>query len=238
MKFHLRTVAVRITLSMFAIFQASDFKAVAQNNEADSPCLVVSATKMNVLYRGVKNPVSIQIPGMPDYIEVIPSVSNGTITPSREGNGIYLVEVIGGSAATVNVNVNIDGEIRLIGQYMFRVKDVPRAIATIAGKEGGLISASRLAAAPTVIPKIENFDFELFFKVTKFDLVYQVGADLIAKNVVGSKIPPDAIAQIKRLKKGARVYIENVKAIMLNENNRPASGVTPRNLSPISLKIQ
>ena len=60
---------------------------------------------------------------------------------------------------------------------------------------------------------MENFDFELFFKVTKFDLVYQVGTDLITKPVAGNKIPPDAINQIKRLKKGSRVYIENIKVI-------------------------
>ena len=84
---------------------------------------------------------------------------------------------------------------------------------------------------------MQNFDFELFFQVTKFDLVYQVGTDLITTNVVGSRIPPDALSQIERLRKGSRIYIENISAVMLDENNRPAAGVTPKKLSPVSLKL-
>lgn len=199
--------------------------------------VVVSPTKMNVLYRGVKNPISISVPGVaPELVK--PSLQGGTLRPdSKAGKGNYIAEVKGSGTAKVVVSAEIDGKQRKMGEFEFRVKDVPPPIATIAGVEGGLVSANRLAAAPTVIPKMKNFDFELFYKVTKFDLVYQVGTDLITKPVTGSAIPGDAIAQIKRLKKGSRVYIENIKAVMLDENNRPASGVTPVSLSTLSLKI-
>ena len=156
----------------------------------------------------------------------------------RDGVGHYIAEVKGGSKAKVIVSAEVDGKQRKMGEFEFRVKDVPAPVATIAGTKGGLVSANRLAAAPTVIPKMENFDFELFFKVTKFDLVFQVGTDLITKQVTGSKIPAGDLNQIKRLKKGSRVYIENIKAVMLDENNRPATGVTPKDLSPVSLKIR
>lgn len=200
--------------------------------------VVVSPTKMNVLYRGVKNPISVSVPGVaPELVK--PSLQGGTLKPdSKAGKGNYIAEVKGGAKAKVIVSAEVDGKQRKMGEFEFRVKDVPPPVATIAGTKGGLISPNRLAAAPTVIPKMENFDFELFFKVTKFDLVYQVGTDLITKPVNGSKIPADAVAQIKRLKKGSRVYIENIKAVMLDENNRPAPGVTPKSLSPVSLKMR
>ncbi len=199
--------------------------------------VVVSPTKMNVLYRGVKNPVSISVPGVaPELVK--PSLQGGTLRPdAKAGKGNYIAEVKGGSTAKVIVSAEVDGKQRKMGEFEFRVKDVPPPTATIAGTEGGLVSANRLAAAPTVIPKMKNFDFELFYKTTKFDLVYQVGTDLITKPVTGSKIPDDAVAQIKRLKKGSRVYIENIKAVMLDENNRPAPGVTPVSLATLSLKI-
>ncbi len=200
--------------------------------------VVVSPTKMNVLYRGVKNPISISVPGVaPELVK--PSLAGGTLSAdSKAGKGNYIAKVKGGSKATVNVSAEIDGKMRTMGKFEFRVKDVPNPVATIAGKEEGLVSAARLAAAPTVIPKMKNFDFELFFKVTKFDLVYQVGTDLITKQVSGSRIPADAINQIKRLKKGSRIYIENIKAVMLDDNKRPATGVTPKSLSPVSLKLR
>jgi gliding motility-associated protein GldM len=199
--------------------------------------VVVSPTKMNVLYRGVKNPVAISVPGVaPD--DVVATIDGGTLRPdAKAGKGNYIAEVAGGTAAKVRVSAKMDGKTRPMGDFEFRVKDVPAPIGTIAGVTEGLVSANRLAAAPTVIPKMENFDFELFFKVTKFDLVYQVGTDLITKNVAGSSIPPDALDQIKRLKKGSRVYIENIDAIMLDENNQPAKGVAPKRLGPVSLKI-
>lgn len=199
--------------------------------------VVVSPTKMNVLYRGVKNPISISVPGIaPELVK--PSMTNGSLRPdAKEGKGNYIAEVKGGNEAIVKVSAEVNGKQRPMGDFKFRVKEVPPPVATIAGMEEGLVSANRLAAAPTVIPKMKNFDFELFFKVTKFDLVYQVGTDLITKPVTGSRIPADAINQIKRLRKGSRIYIENIKAVMLDENNRPADGVTPKKLSPISLKL-
>lgn len=200
--------------------------------------VVVSPTKMNVLYRGVKNPVSISVPGVaPELVK--PSLTGGgTLRPdAKEGKGNYIAEVKGGSEAIVKVSAEVNGKLRPMGDFKFRVKDVPPPVATIAGVEEGLVSANRLKAAPTVIPKMKNFDFELFFQVTKFDLVYQVGTDLITKPVTGSRIPADALGQIARLRKGSRIYIENIKAVMLDENNRPAPGVTPKKLSPVSLKL-
>jgi hypothetical protein len=100
-----------------------------------------------------------------------------------------------------------------------------------------LVSANRLAAAPMIVPKMKNFDFEVFFKVIRFDLVYQVGTDLITKPVNGNRVPADALNQIKRLRKGSRVYIENIEAVMLDRNNQINQLIAPVKLSPVSLKI-
>jgi gliding motility-associated protein GldM len=200
--------------------------------------VVVSPTKMNVLYRGVKNPISVSVPGVAPE-NVLATLEGGKLSPdSKLGKGNFIAEVAGGTSAKVKVSAKVDGKTRPMGDFEFRVKEVPNPVGLIAGVKEGLISANRLAASPNVIPKMENFDFELFFKTTKFDLVFQVGTDLITKNVTGSSIPPDALEQIKRLKKGSRVFIENISAVMLDENNQPAAGVTPKKLLPISLKIE
>ncbi|MCB9185116.1 MAG: hypothetical protein H6601_00045 [Flavobacteriales bacterium] len=201
--------------------------------------VVVSPTKMNVLYRGVKNPLSISVPGVAPELVKAQITGGGSLRPdNKEGKGNYIAEIKGGETeAVVKVSAEIDGKSRPMGDFKFRVKNVPAPTPTIAGVEEGLISANRLAAAPTVIPKLKDFDFELFYKVTKFDIVFQVGADLITTPVNGSTIPPNVVDQIKRLKKGSRVYIENTKAVMLDETNRPAPGVTPVPLAPMSLKI-
>jgi len=152
--------------------QLSTIITVAQVIDADSPCISFTATKMNILYRGVKNPVNIYIPGMPDDVDLVPTISGGSIYPDAKAEkGNYIVEVKGGSTGTINVYVDVQEDRRALGQFIFRVKDVPAAIATIAGVEEGLVSATRLSAARTVIAQMKNFDFELFFQVKKFDLV-------------------------------------------------------------------
>ncbi len=199
--------------------------------------LVVSPTKMNVLYRGVKNPVSISVPGVAPE-NVVATLDGGKLSPDPKlGKGNYIAEVSAGSTAKVRVSAKVGTTTRPMGDFEFRVKEVPNPVGTIASVKEGLISANRLAAAPTVVPKMENFDFELYFRVSKFDLVYQVGTDLITKNVSGASIPSDALEQIKRLKKGSRIFIENINAVMLDENNQPAAGVTPKKLAPISLRL-
>jgi gliding motility-associated protein GldM len=200
--------------------------------------VVVSPTKMNVLYRGVKNPISISVPGVP-HENVVATLEGGSLrADAASGKGNYIAEVAGGSTAKVKVSAKLDGKTRPMGDFEFRVKEVPPPVGTIAGVQEGIVSANRLAAAPTVIPKMENFDFELYFRTTRFDLVYQVGTDLITKNVTGASIPADALEQIKRLRKGSRVFIENISAVMLDDNKQPASGVTPKKLAPISLRIE
>lgn len=200
--------------------------------------IFVSPTKMNVLYRGVKNPISISVPGVAPQ-NLIAIMEGGSLSPDiSSGSGNYIIETSGRIEAKVLVSAMIDGKIQTLGSFIFRIKNVPDPIGTIAGVSGGLVSANRLTAAPTVIPKMVNFDFELFFKTTSFDIVYQVGTSLITKNISGGSIPPDALDQVRRLTKGSRVFIENISAVMLDRNNQPVAGIPPFHLSPISLRIE
>jgi hypothetical protein len=74
--------------------------------------------------------------------------------------------------------------------------------------------------------------------VTKFELVYSLGgSDIKTVPVQGNRLPASDLTAIKSLKKGSRVWIENIEAVMLDENQRPVSGVTPKKLGNISLKL-
>ena len=79
---------------------------------------VVAADKMNVLYAGIDNPVSIAVPGIPsDKIKV--AITDGTITGS---NGKYIVKPGRGTAATIEVTAELNpGEITKAGSYVFSI---------------------------------------------------------------------------------------------------------------------
>lgn len=196
------------------------------------PALVVSPTKMNVLYIGVENPVSISVPGVPTE-NLQPSLSGGTLRPGKE-KGEYIAEVKGGSEATVSVSAKfmVDGKptTKNMGSFKFRVKRVPDPVAYIANKKDGLVSANELIAAGAVIPKMENFDFDLQFKITSFDLSMNMQGDFITKSATGNRLSPEMATMLKSAKKGTKIYIEEVKAV-------GPDGV-PRKLAPLNLKLQ
>lgn len=201
--------------------------------------VVVSPTKMNVLYRGVKNPISVSVPGVaPENVKATITVGNLS-QAAGQPKGNYIAEIMSpGTEAIVKVSASVGGKDRPMGEFKFRVKEVPPPVGYIAGVSSGNVPVAQLAAAPTVIPKMENFDFELYFQVTKFELVYSLGgSDIKTVPVQGNRLPASDLTAIKSLKKGSRVWIENIEAVMLDENQRPISGVTPKKLGNISLKL-
>ena len=51
----------------------------------------------------------------------------------------------------------------------------------------GLISKAKLVAAGAVIPKMKNFDFDLTFRVTSFEIPMNIGGDLITSTANGGR---------------------------------------------------
>lgn len=131
------------------------------------PSAVVSPDKMNVFYKGVSNPVSVSAPGIAkEKLKV--SISNGSISGS---NGNYTVKVSGGSEATVTVSAEVEkGKSQVLGATKFRIKEVPDPIATFAEKGSGQISSATARATSRLEAELKNFDFDLKFRVVKFNL--------------------------------------------------------------------
>ncbi len=175
------------------------------------PSLTVSATKMNVFYKGVDNPVSISVPGMPAD-KVRPSISNGSISKGKDG---YVVRVKSGNKATVSVSGTLpDGTSKAMGKVEFRVKSVPDPKPYFGGKSTAdeTIQKKQLTAAQGVIAKMENFDFDLKFTVVGFKLTMIVGGAPIEKKSTSNRLTGDMKTMLKKAKPGQKVYIEGIKA--------------------------
>ncbi|MBI9033529.1 MAG: gliding motility protein GldM [Bacteroidales bacterium] len=192
------------------------------------PSLTVSAMKMNVFYIGVDNPVSISVPGIPAN-GLNPSITKGTL--KRDG-GNWSVNMPAGSEGVTNINVaaNVGGSMKSMGTAEFRVKRVPSPTATIAGVDGGMISKSRLMAATAIIPTMPaDFDFELNFEITRFNMVITQGGDVFEEPANGNRLTASMKSKIKNLKRGQKIWFEDVYA-------KGPDGTT-RRLGTISLKL-
>lgn len=195
---------------------------------AAKPASVVSADKMNVLYIGVDNPMSISVPGVADA-NVTATVAGGGASLKKDpkgGSSKYIARATTQGEATVNVVAKLDGKNVPMGAFKYRVKRVPDPVAMINGKKGGSINKNELAAATSVNSIMENFDFELYFKVTKFRMtLIKKGRDPIEIDSQSNLLTPQMKQAISGSGPGTKVYFEYIKASGPDGTTRSLSSV-------------
>jgi gliding motility-associated protein GldM len=202
-------------------------KPFKRTYEIAKPNLVVSATKMNVFYVGVDNPVNVSIAGVPGN-KITPTITNGRIV--KQSDGAYIVRPKRPGNSLVSVRAEIDGVSTKMGVAQFRVKGLPDPVIKVAGKKGGKIAKNVLAAQAGVFVEMENFDFELEFKIIEFTVsTTDRGGYYIDAKTKGNAFTKAQNDLIKGLRRNSRVNIEEVKAV------GPDGSV--RNLAPIVFEI-
>jgi len=147
------------------------------------PAVSVSATKMNVVYAGIDNPIAI---GGGVGGEISATASGASLT--RTGNGTYNLRVNPGHTGDVTVNVTSQGN--SLGGMKFRVKELPKPTAKIdnVGADGK-VSRSNLLAANRVSAEMKDFDFEgVRYDVVGYTVKYKTKAGTTKEEKVnGSK---------------------------------------------------
>ncbi|MDD3878079.1 MAG: gliding motility protein GldM [Bacteroidales bacterium] len=199
------------------------------------PSATVAPTKMNVFYIGVDNPVSVSVPGIPPE-QVSVSMTGGTIRASRgqdpTGSWTHIVRPDAGAReAIIRVSANIESGSRSMGQAAFRVRRVPDPVAYIANTREGNVSSAALIAAGGLIPRLDNFEFDMNFTISSFTFLMSVpGGDIQEARSSSNRLTPEMTQMLQRARRGQRVWFENITA-------RGPDGST-RQLSAIALRIQ
>ncbi|MDR2037947.1 MAG: gliding motility protein GldM [Bacteroidales bacterium] len=188
-------------------FTKRPFSAEYQVGKADA---VISATKMNVFYIGVDNPVSISVSGVPASA-ISASMTNGQLV--RSGSNWIAKPSKAGTPAVITVTANIGGQNKVMGKMDYRVKTVPNPVAKVAGKIGGKIDKATLAAQVAVIADMENFDFDLKFRVTEFTVSANVRNFQRSETSKSPTITAKQKELINSLSKGSKVYFEDIKVV-------------------------
>jgi gliding motility-associated protein GldM len=173
------------------------------------PSAVVSPDKMNVLYIGVDNPVSISAPGVPkESIKV--SFTAGSISGS---NGHYIVKP--NNAPGTMGKFTITGEKGMVlGSSEFRIKRIPDPKPRFAGKSGGATSAANIKAQDAVFAILDAFDFDARFNVTRFNLiVINKRQDPINYSTTGNTLSPQMRQALNSITSGSTVVFNNISAV-------------------------
>lgn len=190
------------------------------------PSTTISATKMNVFYIGVDNPVDISAPGVAKD-QIRPSISNGSIT--KAAGGEWVVRVTKPGTAMVNVSAEVDGATKSMGKMEFRVKNIPDPIGKIGGQTGGNIRKAQLMASATVRAELENFDFDVKAEVVSYSISYVARGLLATEEIRGDRLNDMVKRIISNSRVGDRLYFDNIKAKLPDG--------TTRTLPTVSFKL-
>ncbi|WP_104384543.1 gliding motility protein GldM [Sphingobacterium sp. HMA12] len=201
-----------------------EYRTPQQTYQVARPSAVVSPDKMNVLYIGVNNPISVSAPGTPtDKVRV--SMSGGSI--SSAGGGKYNVRVSSPGTAHISVSAEVaPGKTQTLSSTEFRVKRIPDPIAKFAGKTGGSMATVALKAQNALFAKLDNFDFDATFKVTKFTMIIaKPRADAIVLSTSGGQLSSSMSSALNGIVPGTRVIFDNIVAVGPDGTSRQLNAV-------------
>ncbi len=182
-----------------------------QTYQVAKPSAVVSPDKMNVLYIGVENPLSVSAPGVPlDKLRV--SMSSGSLSGS---NGHYMGRVTSVGETKVTISAEITpGKPQVLGTSNFRIKRIPDPVAQFAGRNGGTTSAVNLRAQDRVFAHLDDFAFDLKFTVTHFTLyIRPPRQDATIMKGTGAELNAQMKAAMATIKPGTQIYFDDITAV-------------------------
>ena len=187
---------------------------------------IIAADKMNVVYRGVQNPMTISFAGIQD------NKVNASGQGLKKKNGSsYMMSPGNGKEVTISVTGTLpDGGGSVSDKATFRIKDIPRPTGTMRNDDSGNMKMSREAVGSAPVGAVlVDFDFDLKLDVSSFKFKAPGAATVL---VNGRKLNPAAKSALKKAKRGAAVQIFDIKAKIKGN-----SGYRLRKVSPVIIEL-
>ena len=196
------------------------------------PMAVFDLAEMNVVYKGIENPVSISVPGTPAHDVIVQTdpnvaeivhakkIADGTdrngetkykYVPDKTGDdGIYIITPkVNKGFVKVNVFIKDGKGQRNMGTKTFRARQIPKPIILLGNKEPGLIPLGTVRSADGIAFKYsDDFPYHLKLPVAStqtVDIPRVPGVgDMPSK---GNKFGPDVKDYIQKVRPGYKINI-------------------------------
>ena len=181
---------------------------------------VVSADKMNVVYRGLDNPISVSLPGVGG------NNLNVSATGARlSGSGSkYSMRPGAGSTAVVNVSAKLSSGKTVNSKKTFRIKDIPAAMASARGQYG-IVPMPKASLGRTPIGAgLPDFVFDLKLKVNSFKVKVPGQVTVVVSGTVFNARAKKALSKAKR---GDVVTIFDINASIVGNSSYKLKKVLP-----------
>jgi hypothetical protein len=173
-----------------AKLEADSLKMVAQGNAAQiekelnnillGAKINASADKMNILYLGLENPITISVPGF-KCSDIEPHLSKGKLI--KKDDCKYLIDITNvgiknNEEVLVTVMAKVNGTLKELDnakEFVFRAKDIPEPKISFNGNYSNdfYITVDEFLKSDAPKPVLFNFDFDVKLKLEYFFFIWQ-----------------------------------------------------------------
>jgi gliding motility-associated protein GldM len=177
--------------------------------EVGQRSVALAADKMNVIYIGVDNPISVSAAGVPSSSV---KVSSNDITLTG-GSGKFVAR-----ATKQNMNASIVVSADGINQtFPFRVKRIPDPVAQLPIPKplsmGGSIGNGTFKAVSGLVALLDNFDFDAKCQIQSFNFTYLAKRqDPVTYPNQGGSYNGNVSGAVQKAKPGDTFYFDEIKA--------------------------
>lgn len=185
----------------------------------------ISADKMNVVYRGVINPISVSFAGIGE--DKVKASAPGLSQAS--GKGKYNMSPGQGSETTITVTGTLPNGQTVSDKKSFRIKSIPAPQGAIAGAVGIVKGTAQRLSVCQISAILQDFDFELNLRVVQFSLKAP-GQPTVVVN--GDRVNSQCKNALARVTRGDQVTIADIKTKL------EGSELILRQTAPVIYEIQ
>ncbi len=182
----------------------------------------VTADKMNVVYRGLANPISATMSGAKDGTIKL-KASSGSLT--SKGSGKYSFKPGSGNTVSFTVSGTTPKGKTVTETVKYRIKNVPKPQGMVRDQSALALPVSSIGKV-TVEAGFPNFLFDLNAKVTGFKV--KVPGKMTI-NCSGNRMSSEAKTAVSGLRRGQTVQIFDIKA---------TSTVPVKNATPVVITVK
>jgi gliding motility-associated protein GldM len=178
------------------------------------PSANVAATKMNVFYRGVDNPIKISAAGVPpSQLEYSVRGDGRIVKKGKEGLVVTNLKQKKVQKVTVMVYSNDGKDKKKLGEQEFRVKDLPNPDVYVRGiSDKGIVAKQSFLVNPYLLcalPEYVNFEYK--YKVVSFSMVITKNGDTFIKHATSAKLSPEMKDYIKNARKNSMIVFTDIQ---------------------------
>lgn len=178
-----------------------------------SQVVSISPTKMNVLYLGVDNPLTIVVENH-DCSEVVVKARRGDYI--KGDSCLYIYRDTDSCSAhgidRILVGVHNNGNDIWLDSVDFWVKRVPDPTPYFAAMKSNMAGSRIVVSGPCIIPKVEHFDYDVNFRITEHSFsVFRTDSLIFQElHIQGNCISSNSQAAMNKCINDDKVLIYNI----------------------------